>query len=190
MSDRLIYLSGCTEEERLNEETQEEYEALLRERVELTGGSGKMDEEQKASRITGRQGNKGISPAPWVPQDVIRVTNGNLSDNTMAIMDQDDCIVALALPALFHTDTVKDESRQAANAQLIASAPDLQAALKDCLGMVEAWACHLQDIGKTDAAKTVNAVLDTARRAYEQSRTVTVTRYPEDDAQDALAPVL
>lgn len=58
--------------------------------------------------------------------------------------------------------------------ELVSVKPDnvadlLRANLKQCLGFVEAWQCHLSDGGHTKAAATVEEVLSSARDAYRLS---------------------
>jgi hypothetical protein len=43
----------------------------------------------------------------------------------------------------------------------------LRAALKECLGFVEAWQCHINDRGHEPAARTVGNTLNAARDAYQ-----------------------
>jgi len=46
----------------------------------------------------------------------------------------------------------------------------LRAALKECLGIVDAWKSHLSDIGKDKASKTVDDVHARALAAYNSTR--------------------
>jgi hypothetical protein len=45
-----------------------------------------------------------------------------------------------------------------------------RAALRECIGFVDAWQSHLSDIGKGAASKTVAAVVERARQAYQYSK--------------------
>ncbi len=54
-----------------------------------------------------------------------------------------------------------------ANVEMIVPLPSPLESLKECLGFVEAWQCHLEDTGADRAAATVKEVLNRARLSYQ-----------------------
>lgn len=56
---------------------------------------------------------------------------------------------------------------------------DHREALRECLGFVEAWKGHLSDLGRSNAAKTVENTLDRARASYAVQPNPIRTRFIE-----------